>query len=316
MTVKASRHRGASVPHGKRIYAVGDIHGRLDLLDRLLHLIQSDSKADGAAETLLVFLGDYVDRGPDSAGVVSRLISGLPDGLTPVFLKGNHEDMLLAFLDEPGSGLNWMYNGGDAALLSYGTPLDIIQDAFFQGWAGLLEANAAFRELLPDDHLQFLPELETQLPHRRILFRPCRRQAWHSARPPGRARPDLDTRRVPGTIRTISGLSSYMATRRRTPQKTVTTGSASTRLRSARAGSRRLRLKARAAGSCRLERADASCRSAGSARSIWGRRNLNRLSASFPELFKKCYALPAGFLLLAHLFLSWCPIRSAIRAIG
>ncbi len=159
LTVIASKHRDASVPEGKRIYAVGDIHGRLDLLDRLLNLIENDSKTNGAAETLLVFLGDYVDRGPDSAGVVNRLISGLPGGFTTVFLKGNHEDMLLSFLDEPGTGLSWIHNGGNAALLSYGAGLDIIQDAYFLGRAGLLEANAVFRELLPEDHLQFFRSL-------------------------------------------------------------------------------------------------------------------------------------------------------------
>jgi serine/threonine protein phosphatase 1 len=140
---------------------VGDIHGRLDLLDQLMDLIQSDAEACGPAETLLVFLGDYVDRGPHSMGVVSRLISGLPEDFAPVFLKGNHEDMLLGFLEEPCSGLNWIYNGGSAALLSYGAAADTVQDAFFLGRAGLLEANAAFRELLPDDHLCFYRSLKT-----------------------------------------------------------------------------------------------------------------------------------------------------------
>ncbi len=160
MSVEASRRQGANVPDGKRIYAVGDIHGRLDLLEHILRLIQSDSEGGCAAEKLLVFLGDYVDRGPYSMGVVSRLTGGLPAGFTPVFLKGNHEDMLLAFLDEPGTGLNWIRNGGNAALLSYGAPPDTIEDAFFGSLAGLFEANAAFRELLPDDHLLFYRNLK------------------------------------------------------------------------------------------------------------------------------------------------------------
>ena len=103
-----------------RIYAVGDIHGRLDLLDRLLDLIQNDNETRGAARTQLVFLGDYIDRGSDSKGVVSRLISEPPPGFSRVCLKGNHEAMLLAFLDEPGAGVNWLHNGGNEALLSYG----------------------------------------------------------------------------------------------------------------------------------------------------------------------------------------------------
>jgi serine/threonine protein phosphatase 1 len=160
LTVKASAWSNASVPEGMRIYAVGDIHGRLDLLDRLLDLIQSDSEARGAARTQLVFLGDYIDRGSDSRGVVSRLISEPPPGFSRLCLKGNHEAMLLAFLDEPGAGVSWLHNGGNEALLSYGVEQDVIQDAFFLGRAGLAEANAAFRALLPDDHLLFYRGLE------------------------------------------------------------------------------------------------------------------------------------------------------------
>ncbi len=150
-----SEHTNAHVPEGMRLYAVGDIHGRLDLLDRLLDLIATDRARREPARTVLVFLGDYIDRGRCSKGVVSRLIGGLPADVTALFLKGNHEDLLLSFLDRPGFGVNWLYNGGDAALLSYGLEVEAIQDAYFLGHAGLIEANAIFRDLLPDDHLQF-----------------------------------------------------------------------------------------------------------------------------------------------------------------
>ena len=160
MIVKASAWSNASVPEGTRIYAVGDIHGRLDLLDQLLDLIQNDNETRGAARTQLVFLGDYIDRGSNSRGVVSRLISEPPPGFSRLCLKGNHEAMLLAFLDEPGAGVNWLHNGGSEALLSYGVEQDVIQDAFFLGLAGLAEAKAAFRALLPDDHLLFYRGLE------------------------------------------------------------------------------------------------------------------------------------------------------------
>jgi serine/threonine protein phosphatase 1 len=159
LIIKTSRHSNASVPDGTRIYAVGDIHGRLDLLDRMLDLIAKDCESRGEAETLLIFLGDYIDRGPNSEGVVSRLVSGLRPDVTPIFLKGNHESLLLAFLDAPGDGPNWIHNGGDAALLSYGTGFDLIQNAYSKGDAGLAEVNAAFRALLPDDHLQFFLSL-------------------------------------------------------------------------------------------------------------------------------------------------------------
>jgi serine/threonine protein phosphatase 1 len=159
LIIKTSRYSNASVPDGTRIYAVGDIHGRLDLLDRMLDLIVKDSESRGEAETLLIFLGDYIDRGPNSEGVVSRLVSGLRPEVTPIFLMGNHESLLLAFLDAPGDGPNWIRNGGDAALLSYGTRFDLIRNAYSSGDAGLAEVNAAFRALLPDDHLQFFRSL-------------------------------------------------------------------------------------------------------------------------------------------------------------
>ncbi len=160
MIIKSSGRTNASVPAGMRIYAVGDIHGRLDLLEEILYVIRYDKARRDKAETTLVFLGDYVDRGPDSKGVVTHLLSELPPDITPVFLKGNHESLLLAFLDEPEDGLTWLQNGGNAALLSYGVEPKIILDALSLGSAGLLEASAAFRTLLPDDHLQFYRSLK------------------------------------------------------------------------------------------------------------------------------------------------------------
>lgn len=160
MEIELSAHVNASVPGGMRIYAVGDIHGRLDLLDRILDRVVSDSKSWEKAQTVLVFLGDYVDRGPNSHGVVARLLNGLPPDITPVFLKGNHENLLLTFLNKPVAGQSWLYNGGDATLLSYGVEPDAVQDAFLLGREALIELNAAFRAVLPDDHLQFYRSLK------------------------------------------------------------------------------------------------------------------------------------------------------------
>ena len=85
MSIEISGRSNASVPAGKRIYAVGDIHGRLDLLNGIVDLIASDSEGRGEAETLVVFLGDYVDRGPNSKGVVTpphkRAVAGRHPGL-------------------------------------------------------------------------------------------------------------------------------------------------------------------------------------------------------------------------------------------
>jgi serine/threonine protein phosphatase 1 len=154
----------ASVPPGMRIYAVGDIHGRLDLLDELLELIERDSEERPPAETSLVFLGDYIDRGPNSKGVVSRLLSGVGPGFTPVFLKGNHEDLLVKFLDHPQTGAGWLHNGGDSTLISYGLDATAIASAFSLDLAALVDANASFKTLLPAGHLQFYRNL--RLSHR------------------------------------------------------------------------------------------------------------------------------------------------------
>lgn len=114
------RRRGARVPDGTRVYAVGDIHGRLDLLDFLLRHIRDDA-ADAPMRRVLVLLGDYIDRGEASAGVLERLLEGPPAGFERVMLKGNHEDSLNRFLaGEMSVGPSWLTYGGRETLESYG----------------------------------------------------------------------------------------------------------------------------------------------------------------------------------------------------
>jgi serine/threonine protein phosphatase 1 len=140
-----------------RCYAIGDIHGRLDLLARLLDLIRSDYRAGGAAPAELVFLGDYIDRGPDSAGVLDLLaaMAARPSpGLRPVFLKGNHEDLMLDFLAGGPRALAWLHNGGLATLASYGVAVPEDPDG-----AGLAAAAAALAAALPAGHRGFLERL-------------------------------------------------------------------------------------------------------------------------------------------------------------
>src|SRR6185437_4105958 len=84
-----------SGPRGHRAYAVGDVHGRLDLLESLLESIEADVQGRPRRKTIIVFLGDLIDRGPSSAGVVERLRTFRPDFATPLFLMGNHEEVLL-----------------------------------------------------------------------------------------------------------------------------------------------------------------------------------------------------------------------------
>jgi serine/threonine protein phosphatase 1 len=111
----------ASGPKGQRAYVVGDIHGRLDLLDELLEKIHADIAGREARDTLLVFVGDLIDRGPSSREVVERLRTYRHDGVRTIFLLGNHEEVLLRILDGEGRLIpSWLRFGGAQCLESYG----------------------------------------------------------------------------------------------------------------------------------------------------------------------------------------------------
>ena len=114
--------RQASIPADTRVYAIGDIHGRLDLLNELLTLIEDDAQ-DYTGRKIAVFLGDYIDRGPDSKGVIDRLMQPLPADLEPVYLKGNHEAAMLHFFGSLETGAGWMRYGGLETLRSYNIPM-------------------------------------------------------------------------------------------------------------------------------------------------------------------------------------------------
>ena len=136
------------------IYAIGDVHGRDDLLEALLAQIVSDREGRHADRpATIVTVGDYVDRGPDSAAVIDRLMRGV-DGFEMVCLKGNHEAMLLACVDADDRQVwhHWTRNGGDATMRSFG--LDPVTD----GWSrSLIEAvgleRLAWLRRLPLYHL-------------------------------------------------------------------------------------------------------------------------------------------------------------------
>ena len=144
-----------ALPEGQLVYAVGDVHGRLDLLEQLLDLIDGDAEASGTDRRTLVFLGDYVDRGPNSRGVVERLIGDLPRGFDAHFLKGNHEAILLDFLAEPWRLDHWLQNGGEETMRSYGVDTEGLAslDASPATW------RDAFAQALPEAHLRFFRNL-------------------------------------------------------------------------------------------------------------------------------------------------------------
>ncbi|HLW27881.1 MAG TPA: metallophosphoesterase family protein [Kiloniellales bacterium] len=109
------------VPKGTQIYAIGDVHGEATLLDLLLEEICKDAQARPAERRLLIYLGDYVDRGPDSRGVLDRLIAPPPDGFERLCLMGNHEEMLLCCLKgTPQVTMRWLLYGGEETCRSYG----------------------------------------------------------------------------------------------------------------------------------------------------------------------------------------------------
>src|SRR5262245_25880298 len=144
--------RTASIPAGLRVYVIGDIHGRLDLLSRLHQMILDDAGSATGNRTL-VYLGDYVDRGPESAGVVELLSKETLAGFSAIHLMGNHEDFMLRFLDDISSGNAWFANGGVAPLRYYGIKLD---------YAELLNPGRLQDKLsrsLPARHLDFLRAL-------------------------------------------------------------------------------------------------------------------------------------------------------------
>lgn len=134
----------ATLPPGRRVYAIGDVHGCLERLLALHEAIAADLAARPVAAPLLLHLGDYVDRGPDSAGVVARLAAGDPlAGVPTVNLMGNHERTMIDALSGHGAAAtDWMIAGGREALASWGGDPDAPRDT----WPGHV----------PDDHMAFL----------------------------------------------------------------------------------------------------------------------------------------------------------------
>jgi serine/threonine protein phosphatase 1 len=143
--------RNAKAPADSRIYAIGDIHGRSDLLLRLLTMIEADSASRPAVgRRILVFLGDYVDRGSDSRGVIDILLDRLPRDFQVAHLKGNHEKMLLDYLYDPDMADTWLGVGGLTTLRSYGVE-----------WQGAEFTRDRLLARLPRRHRQFLEGLKT-----------------------------------------------------------------------------------------------------------------------------------------------------------
>jgi serine/threonine protein phosphatase 1 len=134
----------AALPDGRRIYAIGDIHGCADRLFALHQVIADDLARRPVAAPLLLHIGDYIDRGPDSAAVIARLAAGSPlPGVPTVNLLGNHEQTMIdALSGDRAAGTDWLYQGGRPALESWGVDPDSPRDTWPAG--------------VPAEHLAFV----------------------------------------------------------------------------------------------------------------------------------------------------------------
>jgi serine/threonine protein phosphatase 1 len=146
-----SKGSGPTVPLGRRAYAVGDVHGRLDLLNELLRRIETDNAARASARATIIFLGDLIDRGPESAQVVERLRRYRPTFAKPVFIMGNHEEVLLRILSgETRLLADWLRFGGADCARSYGVDPQELETI------GGTSAVKLLRQAIPKEHSRFL----------------------------------------------------------------------------------------------------------------------------------------------------------------
>jgi serine/threonine protein phosphatase 1 len=142
--------RPGAIPVGEAVYAIGDIHGRLDLLQDMLRRVGEDAAAHSTdAHRTLVFLGDYIDRGPESRGVVDTLLEDPLPGFVTIRLMGNHEEAFLSFLDGLSDGLDWLSFGGLETLMSYGVPLRRLPHTE----AAVAELRLSVASLAPKSHV-------------------------------------------------------------------------------------------------------------------------------------------------------------------
>lgn len=147
------------------LYVVGDVHGRLDLADELQRQIDEDAAQFGG-KPHVVYLGDLIDRGPASAQLLDRAVGPAPRGWTRQFLAGNHELMMLGFLQNPKANLAWLDFGGTETLFSYGLKAGEIDQIRKRPGRSV----DLLRSYIPDDHFSFLEGLDTGLAYPDLLL--------------------------------------------------------------------------------------------------------------------------------------------------
>lgn len=153
---ESAKPQGPQVPAGERVYAVGDIHGRLDLMVSLAEAVEADNAKRGPADTTVILLGDLVDRGPDSAGVI-KAARMWAEQRNLRFIAGNHEEMFLEAFDNLEALRHFLRYGGKETLLSY--PVD--RAAYTA--AEIEEVQAMMRAAVPPEDLDFLRSFEDRI---------------------------------------------------------------------------------------------------------------------------------------------------------
>jgi len=160
---RASERPLPAVPPGTRWYAVGDVHGRLDLFEELIAAIESDDRDAPPADTTVVLLGDLIDRGPDSAGVVARARAWQAARRVRL-LAGNHEEMFLYALEDVAVLRHFLRHGGRQTALSYGIPREAYDSATME------ELQAKLAAVVPREDLRFLSSAKNYLVAGDYLF--------------------------------------------------------------------------------------------------------------------------------------------------
>lgn len=179
MTGSGIHYLDARGPDGIRIYAIGDVHGRLDLLQKMHETIARDLAQHPGRDWRVIHLGDYVDRGPDSKGVADFLIAACKADSRTLAIAGNHDIGFLEFLARPSAEGLFAHNGGRETARSYGVDIDFrTPETLRDGHAGLLDA-------VPDSHFAFYRRLGRHLEFGDFFF--C-----HAGIRPGRPLEDQD----------------------------------------------------------------------------------------------------------------------------
>jgi len=154
---------GAAIPPDQRVYAIGDVHGRLDLLELMVEAIEADDHSAAAAETTIILLGDLVDRGPDSAGVI-ELAREWQQRRQVRVIAGNHEEMFLTSFNNDDMLRHFLRHGGRETLLSFGVTPEALKSATFE------EVQALMAEAVPHEIRAFLESLEDMIAIGDYLF--------------------------------------------------------------------------------------------------------------------------------------------------